>query len=169
MRRALIWAGLAGIAAACALPKVDVDPALSAGSGGTTGGGTTGGSGGTTSGGSGGTGGSAGRGGTNAGGTNAGGTNTGGQAGANDDTREFACYDYCTTYIQNCSDSPANMYTDVDDCLNTCFNSDWPLGKDPAQLNSIQCREVHAHLARDNPNPHCFHSAKVPSGTSCAL
>jgi len=147
MRRALVWCGAAGLFVGCALPKVDVDPTLapdggaSGGQGGTTGVGASGGT---------------------------GGTSAQGQAGGGD-ARELACNDYCNTYLANCLDSPANMYTGVDDCLNTCFNSDWPLGPDAAQPNSVQCRVLHAHLARDLPDPHCFHSAKVPTGTSCAL
>jgi hypothetical protein len=156
MRQRLAWVCMAGIVVACALPKVDVDPSLAPD------GGTSGGKGGTAaSGGSTGQAGPPGSGGSSA--------NAQGQGGNQDDEREIKCYDYCTTYIANCSDSPANTYTGLDDCLNTCFSSDWPLGPDPAQPNSIQCRVVHAHLARDLPDPHCFHSAKVPSGTFCAL
>lgn len=149
MQRALVWCGAAGLFVGCALPKVDVDPTLAPD------GGASGGQGGTT-----GTGGNSARGGA--------GTGSLGQAGGGD-ARELACNDYCNTYLANCLDSPANMYTGVDDCLNTCFNSDWPLGPDAAQPNSVQCRVLHAHLARDLPDPHCFHSAKVPTGTSCAL
>ena len=153
MRHALPWLCAAGVVVACALPKVEVDPALGPD------GGTSGGKGGRTGGG-----GSAGQ-----SMSGRGGADGVGQAGFNGDARELACNDYCTTYLANCLDSPANMYTGVDDCLNTCFNSDWPLGPDAAQPNSVQCRVLHAHLARDLPDPHCFHSAKVPTGTSCAL
>jgi hypothetical protein len=147
MRRAFVWCCAAGLCVGCALPKVDVDPTLapdagaSGGRGGTTGVGASGG---------------------------IGGSSAQGQAGGGD-ARELACNDYCNTYLANCLNSPANVYSDVDDCLNTCFNSDWPLGPDAAQPNSVQCRVLHAHLARDLPDPHCFHSAKVPTGTSCAL
>jgi hypothetical protein len=153
MERKLGWLCAGSLALACALPKVDVDPSLAPGAG-------TGGTSGTTSsGGTGGTSAAPGSGGTSSG--------TGGQGGSDD--REFECGDYCDTYLQNCANSPANTYTGLDDCLNTCFTSDWPLGSDITQPNSIQCRDLHAHLARDLPDPHCFHSAKVPSGTSCAL
>ena len=153
MRHVLAWCGAAGLCVACALPKVDVDPALAPEAG------ASGGQGGTTGAATGGTGGT----------SASGGTDGIGQAGGGGDARELACSDYCNTYLANCSDSPANMYTGIDDCLNTCFNSDWPLGPDAAQPNSVQCRVLHAHLARDLPDPHCFHSAKVPTGTSCAL
>lgn len=152
MQRRLAWFCAGALALACALPKVDIDPSLAAAS--------SGGMGGTTNtGGSGGTGAVSASGGSSSG--------TGGQGGSDD--REFECGDYCTTYIQNCADSPANTYTGLDDCLNTCFTSDWPLGPDQTQPNSIQCRDLHAHLARTAPDPHCYHSAKVPSKTTCAL
>jgi hypothetical protein len=155
MRSGLAWCCTAALLVACALPNVEVDPALAPG------GGASGGQGGTAGAGtSGGTGGTSGSGGAGSDGL--------GQAGGGD-ARELACSDYCNTYLANCLDSPANMYTGIDDCLNTCFNSDWPLGPDAAQPNSVQCRVLHAHLARDLPDPHCFHSAKVPTGTSCAL
>jgi hypothetical protein len=146
---------------ACALPKVDIDPSLGPAASGGTGGSNS-------QGGTGGKGAAPGTGGTGA--TSAsGGTDTTGQGGNTDDPRELACGDYCNTYLQNCLKSPANDYSGIDDCLNTCFTSDWPLGTDPAQPNSVQCRDVHAHLAATSPNPHCFHSARVPTGTSCAL
>lgn len=143
-------------AVACALPKYDVDPTLDS----------------STRGGKGGTGGKLGnRGGTsNSGGT--GNTGTGGTgdvgAGGAGDARELACGEYCMTYLMNCRDSPANTYDDFGDCLSTCFNSDWPLGEDPGQINSVQCRVIHAHLASGMPDPHCFHSAEFPTGTFCA-
>jgi hypothetical protein len=146
------------VAVACALPKVEVDPALDKDAGASAGTATTKGGGAGTSAATAGTGGS----------TNLGGSGPG-QAGAMDDTRESLCGDYCTTYLQNCLNSPANTYDNLDDCLNTCFNSDWPIGADDTVKNSIRCRDLHAHLARDLPNPHCFHSAEVPSGSFCAL
>ncbi len=150
------WTFVAGIAAACALPKVEVDASLdtSGGGGGAVGhGGTSSGSGG------------------NVGSPQGGGAGPGaaGQGGDMGDARELACGDYCTTYLSNCLKSPANTYDNRDDCLNTCFNSDWPLGPDQAQPNSVQCRDLHAHYARDLPDPHCFHSAEVPTGVSCTV
>jgi hypothetical protein len=146
MARDCNWALLGFAVVACVLPEVEIDPALKpdARTGGT---GATGGSGG--SGGSGGTGG------------------TGGEFG--EEAREFACDDYCTTYFENCADSVANTYEDVDDCLTTCFSSDWPFGAQAMQPNSIQCRVIHAKLAADLQDPHCFHSAEVPTKTTCAL
>ena len=146
MRPGLGWSCAAALVAACALPKVDIDPSLAPAAGAgraTVGGGGSGGTSGQTSGG------------------------TSGQAGGDD--RELACDDYCTTYLMNCLTSPANTYDNRDDCLNTCFESDWPLGTDDSQPNSIQCRDLHAHLARDLPDPHCFHSAEVPSGAFCTV
>lgn len=145
MRRPWVWSAAAVLAAACALPKVDIDPSLTPGAGG----------------GGGGKGGLSGRGGSGA---------VTGDAGAGvGDERELACGDYCTTYLANCGDSVANTYDNVGDCLTTCFTSDWPLGSDAAQINSVQCRVVHAHLAETMQDPHCFHSAEVPSKTTCAL
>lgn len=148
MRRALAWSLGCGVAVACALPKIDVDPTLArAGTGGASGGR-----------------GSAGHGTVG----ERGGTGALGQAGAADD-RELQCGDYCATYMKNCLTSPANTYDNLEDCLVTCFDSDWPLGDDQAQPNSIQCRVLHAHLAASMPDPHCFHSAEVPSGAFCAV
>jgi hypothetical protein len=164
MARELRWLLGASIAVACALPKIEVDPTLDQAAGTTGGaGGASGGRGGTTGGG-----GSAGKG-LLSGKGGVGPLMNGGQGGAVDDPRELACIDYCATYLKNCLTSPANTYDDSEDCLNTCFSSDWPLGTDETQKNSLQCRQVHARLARDNPNPHCFHSAELPTGTSCAL
>jgi hypothetical protein len=146
------WVFVGGIALACALPKVEVDPSLDTSAGAAAAGGRAG----TGSG-------SAGkRPSPDSGGS-------GGQGGDMSDARELACGEYCTTYLGNCSKSPANTYDDLDDCLNTCFNSDWPLGPDQAEPNSVQCRDLHAHLARDLPDPHCFHSAEVPTGVSCTV
>ncbi len=155
MQRTATWSVGALVAIACALPSVETDPSLTPGAGGTSGGaGATGGTGGT-----GGT--SSGKGGTGA---------VSGDAGAaSGDEREAACGDYCTTYLEFCGDFEANTYDDLGDCLNTCFSSNWPLGTDSKQINSVQCRVVHAHLAETaGQNPHCFHSAEFPSGTSCA-
>lgn len=154
MRRVWTWSAAAIVAAACALPKAEVDPSLTPGAGGT--GGATGGSSGTTSG----TNGVPNRGGT--------GPVTGDAGASAQDERENACGDYCTTYLANCADFPANTYDDLGDCLNTCFTSNWPFGTNAAEVNSVQCRQVHAHLAEQNQDPHCFHSAEFPSGTSCA-
>jgi hypothetical protein len=153
MRCALAWSFAALLVASCVLPGIDVDPSLGSSSAG------TGFQGGPESGGSSGTGGS-----TSAqGGT---GNNLAG-ADAGDSPLEVACGDYCPTYLQNCKDSPANMYSGLADCLDTCFTAGWPLGSDTTEPNSLQCRVVHAHLAKDLPDPHCFHSAKIPSGASC--
>lgn len=151
MLRSRMWAA-AVLAAACALPKVEIDPSLAdAGASGGTGGG--------------GTGGSAGKGSSG----NAGMGQLGGSGGTDQgDARELACADYCTTYEANCADSDANTYDDIDDCITTCFTSDWPLGTDPAEINSVQCRRLHALLAADAQVPHCTHSAEFPMGTSCA-
>ncbi len=92
---------------------------------------------------------------------------TGGEFG--EEAREFACSEYCTTYLENCGDTPPNTYDDRDDCLTTCFSSDWPFGPVETQPNSIQCRKLHATLAAGAPDPHCFHSAEVPTKTTCAL
>lgn len=153
MRASSWW--LAGVVAvACVLPKAEVDPTLGrAGSGGS--GGSTGGSG---------SGGTAGK------GLLKGGTGPLGEGGEfGSDARELKCSDYCETYFENCTDSEANTYDDEDDCLVTCFNAEWPFGPVEGEPNSLQCRSLHARLAADNPDPHCFHSAEVPSLTTCAL
>ena len=152
MRGALTWSLAALLVASCVLPGIDVDPSLGSATDGSAGKQAT-----PESGGSSGTGGSA-QGGT---GNNAAGASSG------DSPLEVACGDYCPTYLQNCKDSPANMYTSLADCLDTCFTAGWPLGTDVTQPNSLQCRVLHSHLAKDQPDPHCFHSAKVPSGASC--
>lgn len=155
MRRAHAGAVAALLVVACALPKVEIDASLadagaSAGTGGTAG----------SSGG-----GSAGQGGTG----NAGTGPLGGTAGVDEsDARENACGDYCATYLANCADTDANTYDNSDDCLTTCFTSDWPFGTDQAEVNSVQCRQTHAHLAATAQIPHCVHSGEFPMGTSCA-
>ncbi|HEV8550415.1 MAG TPA: hypothetical protein VGQ57_15330, partial [Polyangiaceae bacterium] len=146
-----VWFTAAALTSACALPKVDIDPSLGTGGGGNV-----------ASGGSG----------AHGGGDNRGGTDSGalgGGAGASEaDARELACGDYCATYLKNCKDSPANTYDDDTDCVTTCFSSNWPFGTDLAEVNSVQCRGLHAQLAAAMPVPHCFHSAEFPTGTSCA-
>lgn len=148
--RALAWSFAALWVASCALPGIDIDPSLGSASAGKgmQGGPETGGSSGT-------------------GGSSQGGTGNGAAGDSGDSPLEIACGDYCPTYLQNCKDSPANMYTSLADCLDTCFTAGWPLGNDVTQPNSLQCRVLHAHLAKDQPDPHCFHSAKIPSGASC--
>jgi len=153
MRRFRLGVAAAALAIACALPKVEIDPSLADA-------GATGGTG------AGGSSGSAGKGSSGKAGMGP----LGGSAGADDgDARELACGEYCMTYEDNCGDSEANTYDDLGDCLTTCFSSDWPLGTDPGEVNSVQCRVVHAHLAADAQVPHCLHSAEVPMGTSCAV
>ena len=154
--RALLLAGASALAAAaCALPQYEVDPSLDDAS-------KTGGRGGR-AGNSGGTGNSGG-----AGTSSTGGTGDVGPGGNGGDARELACGEYCMTYQLNCRTSPANTYDDFGDCLDICFNSNWPFGEDQGEINSVQCRLVHAHLAAKQPDPHCFHSAEVPTGTFCA-
>jgi hypothetical protein len=153
-RTAFAWSAPALVAVACALPKYDIDPTLDA----------TGNTGGT--GGSGGASGTGGR--TGTGGSGATGGSVGPGGAGQGDARELACGEYCMTYQMNCRNSPADTYDDFGDCLDTCFNSDWPLGEDAAQVNSVQCRLLHAHLAENMPDPHCFHSAEFPSKTICA-
>jgi hypothetical protein len=131
------------VAVACALPKVEIDESLGSGASGGTGSGGSGAKGGT------------------------GPLGDGGEFSS--DARELKCSDYCETYLENCLDSEANTYDDLDDCVITCFTSNWPFGPDEGEANSLQCRVVHAHLAAAYPNPHCFHSAEVPSLTTCAL
>jgi len=165
MRRARALAAAAALVVACALPKVEIDPSLAdAGASAGTGGGMAGGSGG-----------GAGKGGSDGAGTGQGGSSgagtgaLGGVAGAGDsDEREAVCGDYCNAYVTNCVGAEANTYDGLGDCLVTCFTSDWHLGTDPKEINSLQCRQTHAHLAATAQIPHCFHSAEFPSGTSCA-
>lgn len=152
MRAVLAWSLASLLVASCVLPGIDVDPSLGASGGG------TGGTGDAAGGPIGGGGSTAAQGGT--------GNDAAGQS-SGDSPLEVACGDYCPTYLQNCKDSPANTYSGLADCLDTCFNAGWPLGSDVTQPNSLQCRVLHAHLAKDLPDPHCFHSAKVPSGASC--
>jgi hypothetical protein len=147
MRRSWVWLSGACLAVACVLPKVETDPSLTAGAGGTAGSGAGGGL--------------PGKGGS--------GPVAGDAGAAAGDEREGACGDYCTTYIANCADTVANTYDDIGDCLTTCFTSDWPLGTDADEPNSLQCRVFHAHLAATVQDPHCFHSAEFPSKTTCAL
>lgn len=134
---ALVLGGL--VAASCALPEVVYDPA--AGTGGTTG---TGGTGGTT-----------------------------GDAGASGDDRESVCLEYCGIYFGACEDFEANTYASEVDCNDKCIvpeaQGGWPFGP-PSAPNTVECRFVHAKLARDNPtmlDPHCFHSAEVPTKGAC--
>jgi len=157
--RLVVWCAATGVAVACALPKAEIDPSVGAAGAAPAKAGASG------TGGSG-TGGGGGAGTAAHGGTDVGAAGQSGEFGA--DARELACGDYCQTYLQNCAGFPANDYTGLDDCLKTCFTSDWPFGADQAQVNSVQCRVTHAHLAATSQNPHCFHSARVPTGTSCA-
>jgi hypothetical protein len=102
-----------------------------------------------------------------------GGAGAGGSAGAGGgggdpgDMIEEACSEYCTTYLMACEGQPANTYDDIADCALTCASSGWPLGtfEEP---NSISCRLIHAGFALAGPtDPHCFHSAEVPSKGKC--
>lgn len=155
------WRLRAGFAAllvaACALPEVEIDPTLG-GAGSGAGGGSAGSN-------DAGRGGSGGRGGTGAAGKGGGGT-----AGTlSVDPREEACNEYCSTYVDACAGHEANSYDDALDCSVVCNSSDWPFGTDLTEVNSVQCRLAHAKLARDaGRDPHCFHAAEVPTGTSCA-
>jgi hypothetical protein len=91
-----------------------------------------------------------------------------GRAGASGDAREDACINYCTLYIQACETHEKNTYDDVQDCSATCATAGWPFGSEPAEPNSLQCRQIHAGFAvAGNPELHCFHSAEVPTMGAC--
>jgi hypothetical protein len=135
---ALALAGL--VAVGCFLPDVEFDPTVGK----------------RASGGAGGTGGSAG---------------TGGEAGIDLSTQiELDCGEYCDLYFMACGAHEANTYDDKSDCVLTCATSGWPL-KDPDTINApgtIECRKFHAGLANtQGADPHCFHSAEVPTKTAC--
>jgi hypothetical protein len=139
---ALTLTGL--VAVGCVLPDVEFDPNVGkagAGSGGTAG-----------------TGGSAGKGGSS------------GAGGMDLSTLiEMDCAEYCDLYFVACTGHVANTYDDKSDCFLTCSSSGWPLS-DPNMLNAptIECRKHHAELANTSgPDPHCFHSAEVPSMGQC--
>lgn len=136
---------------ACVLPSAEVDPDFSpGGSGGSAGRAQNGGSAGVD--------GLAGR----------GGAGTSGTAGTGADPREEACTEYCDLYFQACEMHPSNTYADDRDCRSTCFLAPWPLGSDPDEKDSVQCRLVHAGYAVDiTPVPHCFHAAEAPSMGAC--
>jgi hypothetical protein len=77
------------------------------------------------------------------------------------------CSDYCTAYLMACADHEANTYEDKTDCLVTCTTSGWPLGEGD-EPGSINCRVIHAGLANtQGVEPHCFHSAAVPTKGGC--
>jgi hypothetical protein len=140
---------------ACVLPSAEVDENfLTGGAGGSAPrGGAAG---------SGGAGGLAGRGGS------AGKAAIAGSAGAGGDPREDACIEYCDLYFQACELHPSNTYVDDRACRSTCFLAPWPFGSDPEEKDSVQCRLVHAGFAVDiSPDPHCFHSAAVPTMGAC--
>jgi hypothetical protein len=138
------WLALVGlVAVGCLLPDVEFDPNV----------GKSAGRGGAGQGGSGGSGGTAGMGGVNV-----------------STQRELLCGEYCDLYFTACSANEANTYDDKNDCFLTCVTSDWPIG-DPDVLNesgTIRCRKAHAELANSQGvDPHCFHSAEVPSKGVC--
>jgi hypothetical protein len=84
---------------------------------------------------------------------------------------ENACSRYCREFFANCSEHPASeSYESELDCRVKCFRSGWEVGEVDTP-NSIRCRETHAELARIlGPDPHCFHSAEVPTGVGgCEL
>ena len=137
---------------ACVLPSVEVDENFSpGGSGGSAGRAQNGGAGGL-----------AGRGG------GAGNPGVAGSAGAVGDEREALCISYCDSYYQVCEDHQQNTYDDVTDCRRTCVLSDWPLGVDADEKNSVKCRVAHAELAITlGVTPHCFHSAEFPTMGAC--
>lgn len=154
--RSLGFAAAGLVAVSCFLPDVEFDPNAGNGAGGKG------------SAGVGGTGGSAGKG---AGGTGgSGGTGAeGGEGGTDLGTQiEVACTGYCSTYFEACDGAPGNTYDDENDCLVTCATAGWPLGVGE-QSNSISCRAFHANLALTSGmlDPHCFHSAEVPSKGKC--
>lgn len=149
---------LAGlVAVSCFLPDVEFDANAGKGAAGR-GGGAGAGAGATGKGGSGGT---AGKGGSSSG--------TGGEGGVDLGTQiEMACSQYCSTYFDACEGTEANTYDDQLDCLITCTTAGWPLGEGE-EGGTISCRRVHANLALSTglADPHCFHSAEVPTKGKC--
>lgn len=84
--------------------------------------------------------------------------------------REAVCFQYCCLFTRVCAEHPAfeESYTDFTDCVVTCNERmDWPLG-DLVRSNSVCCRRFHANNARiEGVDPHCYHSAAVPSAGMC--
>jgi hypothetical protein len=114
----------------------------------------------------------AGTGGDGSGGT-AGTGGSGGSAGLDLSTQtELDCGEYCDLYFTACNGHEANTYDDKPDCFLTCVTSDWPLN-DPNMINApgtIDCRKTHAGLANtQGADPHCFHSAEVPTKGACEV
>jgi hypothetical protein len=161
MRTRGAWLALAGlVAVSCFLPDVEFDPSVGKGAAGRGGSGGVSGSAGSS--GQGGSGGTAGKGGT---------TGAGGEGGVDLGTQiELTCDEYCMRYFTACDGHEANTYDDRNDCFLTCVTSEWPLGDrdQPNESGTIECRRVHAGLAlTQGVDPHCFHSAEVPSKGIC--
>lgn len=77
--------------------------------------------------------------------------------------RESGCIAYCARYLMACEAHESNTYASETDCIETCVFSLWPMGS-AAEPESICCRFTHAGFANTlGTNPHCFHSAEVPS------
>jgi hypothetical protein len=100
-----------------------------------------------------------------------GGAGIGGTGGVDLETQiELDCGAYCDLYFMACTGHEANTYDDKPDCFLTCVSSGWPLN-DPDEINApgtIECRKTHAGLANTmGVDPHCFHSAEVPSKGAC--
>jgi hypothetical protein len=149
MRARSLGLAVAGlVAVGCFLPKADFDPNAGKAAAGSGGAGA----------------GAAGKG---------GGAGTGGTGGVDVETqRELLCGEYCDFYFMACTGNEANTYDDKNDCFLTCVTSDWPLG-DLNGLNepgTIKCRRDHAELANTSGvDPHCFHSAEVPTKGVCEV
>jgi hypothetical protein len=96
---------------------------------------------------------------------------TGGIGGMDLETAvELECGEYCTRYFVACEGHEANTYDDRDDCFFTCVTSGWPLGEELNEPGTIKCRNQHALLAdTQGVDPHCFHSAEVPTKGVCEV
>lgn len=154
--RGLGFAAAGLVAVSCFLPDVDYDPNVGKAGAGVGGGAGAGGS-------------AAGRGGKGGGGGTGGTDASGGEGGVDQGTLvEMACGEYCDTYFEACGSHEANTYDDETDCNITCASAGWPLGEGQAP-GTISCRIVHAGLALNTGDldPHCFHSAEVPTKGGC--
>ena len=71
-----------------------------------------------------------------------------------------SCADYCATIAEACVDA-LRQYHDLEICLATCaLFPPGTAGDDGG--DSLACRAHHAELAREAPDPHCYHAG--PSG-----
>jgi len=82
-----------------------------------------------------------------------------GDAGGDTGNQPVTCDTYCSTIMANCM-GINQEYIDIDTCKVMCSHFE-PGVPDDTTMDSLACRNYHAHAAAGDPNFHCRHAGPL--------